>query len=469
MGASELMSGADAAWFRLEESTNPTIVNAVLWFGEPPDWERLTEVLRERLVERFPRFRQRVVRKGVLARPSWEEDPHFELSAHVQRAALPAPGGQAALQELVSREMNQPLEPARPLWKILLVQGDGSGGAMLVRVHHCIADGITLARVLLSLTDEQARADADSGQLWEGGGEPPLPLRHLLQRARGAVGTARAAWRRGKELLAEPIHLVDLTREGARSAAALRQMLELPPEPPSPFRGPLGTQRRAAWSRPFPLERVKEVGRAAGGTVNDVLLTAVAGALRRYVWARGHAVEDLRAAVPVNLRPLSEPLPRELGNHFGVVFLALPLSLEAPLERMRELKRRMDALKRSPQALVTMGVLEVAGWAPMAVERAVADLLETKATLVMTNVPGPRRPVHLAGMRLGGVMFWALPAGLGLCVSVFSYAGQVALGVTADAGLVPDPQALIEGFHEELDALWQAALTLPESGEPAGR
>ncbi|MFP2901788.1 WS/DGAT domain-containing protein, partial [Corallococcus sp. 4LFB] len=194
--------------------------------------------------------------------------------------------------------------------------------------------------------------------------------------------------------------------------------------------------------------------RTLGGTVNDVLLTAVTGALRRYLATRDAPLEDVHALVPVNLRPLDAPVPRELGNRFGVVFLRLPVHLAEPRRRLREVAKRMEHLKRSPEAVLTSGMLELLGHTPAALERAVVDVMGTKASLVATNVPGPRQPVSLAGTRLGGLTFWVPQAGhVGLGISLFSYAGQVTVGVASDASRVPDPGALVSAFQEELAAL----------------
>ncbi|HEX8820190.1 MAG TPA: wax ester/triacylglycerol synthase family O-acyltransferase, partial [Archangium sp.] len=446
----ERMTPADAAWLQMEEPTSLMVITAVLWFDEPVDWERLTEVVRERLVERYPRFRQRVVKSGLLGTPHWEDDPAFRLEAHLGRTRPPAPGGRAALEALVGESMSTPMDFSRPLWELRLIQGGEAGDALLMRVHHVIADGISLARVLLSLTDERADGGAKR-ELFEEEEGTSGTLTRLLRGARTVVGSTRAAWKRGAELLSEPIQLMDLAVEGARGASALSRLLTLPQDPPSPFKGALGVEKRVTWSPPVPVERMREIGHGTGSTVNDVVMAVAAGMLRRYVRARGRVPEDLRAVVPVNLRPPHEPLPRELGNRFGMVFLPLPLGVEDPLERLWELKRRMDRLKRSPEAAVVFGMLTVAGMAPTAVERAAVEVVRKKASLVLTNVPGPKRPVYLAGVKLSGVMFWVPVAGrLGLGLSIFSYAGHVTLGVAADAGLVPEPRELIQDFEEEL-------------------
>jgi WS/DGAT/MGAT family acyltransferase len=454
----ERMSSVDAAWLRMEEPTNLMMITAVLWFDEPPDWERLKAVVRERLVGRFPRFRQRVVEPGgLLAAPYWEEDPAFGLEAHLGHAVVPPPGDRDALEALVSQWMSTPLERSRPLWQFHLVEGFGQGSALLVRIHHTLADGIALARVLLSLMDEGAEEHFTP--------EPPPREEQprpgwvkLLRGARAVASGTRAAWKRGAELISEPIHVGDLVREGARGAAALGRLALMPADPPTVLRGELGTVKRAAWSDPMPLEEVKAIGRAMESTINDVLLAALTGTLRRYLEERGGAVEDLRAFIPVNLRPLDAPIPRELGNRFGLVFLDLPVKEVEPRRRLRALKQRMDALKRSPEAALTFGMLGMVGMAPVAVERAAVEVLAAKGTLIVTNVPGPRHPVYLAGTKLAGLMFWVPQSGkVGLGVSIFSYAGKVTVGVSVDAGLVPDPHRLVIGFQEELKALASAA------------
>ncbi|WP_426749140.1 WS/DGAT/MGAT family O-acyltransferase [Myxococcus sp. Y35] len=452
MAAQERMSSVDALWFHMEEPANLMMITAVLWFEGRLDFERLKAVVRERLVERYPRFRQRAV-PGLLGMPHWEDVAELDLDAHLSRLEVPPPGDRASLEALVGQWMSTPLERSRPLWQLHVVSGADGRDVLLARLHHCLADGIALARVLLTLTD-----GAEAGRASEAPEPPPRPERGGLagwvRGARAVAGTARAVLRKGAELAAEPILAGDLLVQGARGAAAMGKLLVIPPDPRTSLRGPLGTQKRAAWSDPVPLERVKALGRALGGTVNDVLLAAVTGALRRYLESLGEPPEDVHALVPVNLRPLDAPVPRELGNHFGVVFLRLPVHLGTPLRRLQELTRRMERLKRSPEAVLTFGALELLGYTPAALERWAVDTFGSKASLVATNVPGPREPVSLAGTRLEGLTFWVPQTGhLSLGVSLFSYAGQVTVGVAADAGRVPDPHALIEAFHAELDAL----------------
>ena len=456
MAERERMASMDAAWLQMEEATNPMMITAVLWFDGAMDRARLIAVLRERLVERYPRFRQRVV-PGPLGAPYWEDAPDFNLEAHLSETRMPDSAGRAELVGIVGEWLGLTLSRHDPLWHFLLVRNVQGGDVLLARLHHCIADGIALARLLLSLTDPVDASGAPGRTVAPEEREFTPSEQSKSQRAPGWMRLARgarAALHKGAELVREPILAGDLVREGAKGAAALGKLLVRPPDPRSPLRGPLGFDKRAAWSEPIELEQVKAVGRILGGTVNDVLLTALTGALRRYLDTRRGPLEDVHALVPVNLRPLDEPVPRELGNRFGVVFLRLPVHLAEPRRRLREVAKRMEHLKRSPEAVVTSGLLEMLGRTPAALERAVVDVMGTKASLVATNVPGPRQPVSLAGSRMKGLTFWVPQAGhVGLGVSLFSYAGQVTVGVASDAARVPDPEALVAAFQEELDAL----------------
>ena len=217
--------------------------------------------------------------------------------------------------------------------------------------------------------------------------------------------------------------------------------------------------KRAAWSAPFPLDDVKLIKNALGGTINDVLVTAVAGGLRRYLVAAGDDVGnanngglEIRAALPVNLRDDADN--GKLGNKFGLVFLTLPIYIEEPLMRLAEVRRRMLELKRSAEAPVTLGILGAMGLGTDAFREFVVRTLEPKATVVLTNVPGPPIPLYLAGQRIQELMFWVPQAGrLGVGISILSYAGNIHLGIATDAGLVPDPERVLAGVHEELARL----------------
>ncbi len=449
------MGNADAAWLHMDQPTNLMVITGTLWFDEPVDWDRTREVLRTRLVERFPRFRQRVVEgRAPLAGPHWEDDPQFDLDLHLPRLALPGRGDRAALEALVADLMATPLDPSKPLWRWHLVDGYGRGAAIVARMHHCIADGIALSRVLFSLTDEAPDAEIAAvperphrGRI----GGLVAPVEGALEVARGATG---ALTHEAVAIARHPGELTNLAAVARDDAEALAKLLFSPADTPTPLRGELGVAQRAAWSAPISLDAVKEMGHATGTTVNDVVLTAVAGAVRQYLRSREGLVDELTAFIPFNLRPLDQPLPAELGNRFGLVFLKLPVGIGGRRKRLAEIHRRMEEIKHSPEGAISYGLLGAIGRTPVQVERRIVEQFTGKATAVITNVPGPRRRVSFAGTPVRGVLVWAPRSGsVPISVAIFSYVGEITVGLMVDAGLVPDPQRIITAFEREVAAL----------------
>jgi WS/DGAT/MGAT family acyltransferase len=453
------MSSADAAWLHMDQPTNLMVVTAAIWFDEPPDWDRVREILRSRFVERYPRFRQRVVEhRRPLKGPDWEDDPAFDIDMHLHRVALPAPGDSAALQAFVADLMATPLDRSMPLWQFHFVDGYGEGAALVGRLHHCIADGIALARVLLSLTDDAPDAGIEPAARERGEGRGPGLVRSVLGPIGQALGLARdaagAAAHEAVEVARHPEELTDLAAAAREDAVTLARLLAPGADAPTPLKGDLGKAQRVAWTKPIPLEDVKGMGHASGTTVNDVVLTAVAGALREFLRARDALVEDVTAFVPFNLRPLDQPLPADLGNRFGLVFLKLPVGIGDRRRRLYEIHERMERIKNSPEGAISYGVLEAVGRTPAELEHRLVELFSAKATAVMTNVPGPREQVYLAGTPVRGVLVFAPASGsVAMSVAIFSYAGEVTVGLMADAGLVPDPGTIVAGVERELSAL----------------
>ncbi len=470
---SEEMSNVDTAWWRMELPNNLMMITGVFIFDQPLDFERFKRTLEQRFLC-FERFRQRVVEPRLgLGSPRWEIDPQFDIANHVHRIALPAPGDQQALHELVSDLMSMPLDYTKPLWQFHLVEGFEGGSAWIGRLHHCIGDGIGLMRVLLAMSDESPDA------VWQ----PPAeeedttrPGRSAWRIITGPASAAIGATRRvtgavvgsSLDLISNPSQALDYARLGRETTMALGRLLLLPPDPKTIYKGPLGVPKVAVWSDPIPLPMVKAIGRATGSTVNDVLLSAVAGALRRYAEGRAQAVDGLnmRGVIPVNLRRESTKI--ELGNKFGLFFLSLPLGIADPLERLFELKRRMDDLKDSQEAVVAFGILNAIGMAPNEIENIVVNIFGTKATAVMTNVPGPRKQIYFAGAPVREMMFWVPQSGrLGLGVSIFSYNDHVWLGVATDQGLAPDPETIVAYYQEEIAQLYALTEQVAETTTPA--
>ena len=313
------MSSVDKAWFEMDSATNLMIINGLMWFEGKVDFELFTHILENRFIERYERFRQRIV-TGSDGRLYWEQDPHFDLRAHVRRVALPEPRTQEGLQALVSSIINEPLDRRKPLWRFFLVEDVEGGTALFGRIHHCIGDGIALIRVLLDMTSEEREA---SLQLTTHFAQPPARKRRrrgLLGAAlRSARGLAHTSVDLGKTLISQTLltledhsHPAMIARSlglvSAASTAILAKLLILPPDRPTVFKGELSAIKRVVWSQPLDLAKIKEIGRAFDATINDVLIAAVAGALRDYML---QAQDDpnagnINAMVPVNLRPLEQ-------------------------------------------------------------------------------------------------------------------------------------------------------------------
>lgn len=431
------MSHADAAWLRMDRPTNLMVVNSLMWFAAPVAQESLETVLTDRLLERFRRFRQRVVDDHGIW---WEDDADFDLSRHLHRLVLPDPGGRSELETLVASYLTVPLDHTRPLWALYVIDDYEGGTALFFRMHHCIADGIALTRVLLSLTDD---GEQYAGVSTDGPGEHHGLLTAL---ASGAAHEVR-------QTLTHPRHLLDLAAAGVDDARAVAKLLLLPPD--GRFWGRrTGLDKQVTWSDPIPLDRIKQAGRATGTTINDVLLAAVAGALRTDRARAGGPVRDVRVVVPFNLRALDQPLPSGLGNEFGLVYLDLPLAGPTPQDRLEAMSRRMAAIKGSAEGIVSYGILDLVGQAPPVAEKVAVEVFAAKASAVMTNVAGPREPVTLAGKTLRGTIGWVPMSGtIGLGVSIFSYAGDVVIGLAVDRLQVRDPQLLMRDILAELDEL----------------
>jgi len=462
--ARERMSSVDTAWLRMDSSRNLMMIVGVFVFARRVSWEEIARLLEERLLK-FGRFRQRIESDTV--GHYWVDDEDFDIRRHVERARLRRGGGDRELQRLTARLAVQPLDPAHPLWQFHLVENYDGTSAMVTRMHHCIADGIALVRVMLSLTDAVAPAQASEA------GDDPADLEsnpwepYLQPITRGAVAAIDATGTlvtRSLDVVAHPDRLVDYAQVGSQVVRDTLAILLMSDDTHTRLKGTPGGRKAFAWNDPLPLDEVKAVCRGMGASVNDVLLSCVAGALRRYLLGRGDEVAEdceIRAMVPVNLRPASEPI-HELGNRFGLVPLCLPVGIANPVARVSEVRRRMADLKASYQPIVAYVMLGAAGVLPHTLQTQILEYLGNKGSAVMTNVPGPTETINMAGVPLSRMMFWVPQSGdIGIGVSILSYAGGVQFGVMSDVALCPDPQAIIDGFAPEFERLVLALAMLP--------
>jgi WS/DGAT/MGAT family acyltransferase len=455
------MSSVDRSWLRMDTPENPMMISSVLMFDQPIPIKRLKRTLEERFLK-FRRFRQRVVDKGD--KVYWEDDPLFDLDNHLHRIALPGKAGKDELQTLASDFNSTALDFRHPLWQIQYIDNYQGGCALLVRIHHCIADGISLVRVLLSLTDRSPEPRLEKVA------RPPASA----NKARGGVASrflnrlvdsGQAGWQQARlfvdSVRQEPNYPIKLATAASGIAVDLVKLGLAPFEPDTSLKRQLVGRKNVAWAEPLALDDVKQCAKLLGGTVNDALLCAATGAFSRHLREQEQLVPEcgIRVAVPFNLRPLDQPI-ETLGNQFGLVLVCLPVEVSDPLMCFRQVQENMNRLKRSYQAQVTYSLLDLFGRGPDVLERRALKLLSNKASAVLTNVPGPRHPVYLAGSKLVQPMFWVPQSGnIGIGMSIFSYAGTVQFGITVDKGIPADPGAIVGHFRDSFHALHQAART----------
>ncbi|MEX2476424.1 wax ester/triacylglycerol synthase family O-acyltransferase [Marinobacter sp.] len=458
------MSAVDRSWLRMDSPTNPMMICAVLVFEQPIVINRLKRTLNERFLC-FQRFRQRVTQEGD--RIYWQDDPLFDIDNHIRRIALPGESDKEELQALTSNLNSTSLDFRRPLWHIHYIDNYDGGCALLIRIHHCIADGISLVRVLLSLTD--TTPEAKLSRLATKPLPPPANAGNRLRRfTHRILDNGQTAVEQGRLFLQsirkEPDYPLKLATAAGNIVVDLIKLGLAPLEPHTGLRSPLCGRKQVAWADPISLAEVKLCGRALRGSVNDVLLCAATGALQRHFRGAGEHIPEcgIRVAVPFNLRPLRQPIGT-LGNQFGLVLVCLPVEVPDPIMRFRQVQENMNRLKRSYQAQVTYSLLDLFGRGPDILERRALALLSNKASAVLTNVPGPKEAVYLAGAKLVQPMFWVPQSGnIGIGLSIFTYAGTVQFGITVDRGIDADPSAIMGYFRESFTEIRDAALQRTE-------
>jgi diacylglycerol O-acyltransferase / wax synthase len=478
----ERMSRVDTAWLRMDSPSNLMMIVGV-WILKPHvSYDALCERVENSLMK-FKRFKQRVVEDSAGA--TWVDDKNFDRSKHIVIEKLPKTSkanaskdlAQTALQDRVAELATLPLDPKRPLWQLHLIEDYEGGSVLIVRIHHCIADGIALIAVSMSMVDggpkppERKAKVEKRGGLMGGieGAEDWIAgtlVKSLTDMAVKTLGKTGDGVVNSLEMLADPkqgvtstVGMAKIAYQLASDAAALVLMAD---DSATRLKGKPGTTKKVAWCQPIPLAEVKAVGKALNCSINDVLLSCVAGAIGAYLRSFGDDVkgQEIRAMVPVNLRPLEHAY--KLGNNFGLAPLVLPIGIENPIERVYEVRRRMNALKGSMQPLLAFGMLAVAGSLIKPAQEAMLALFAKKTTAVMTNVPGPAQKLKFCGSTLEQSLFWVPQNGtVGLGVSILSYGGGVQFGVISDATLCPDPQKIIDEFEPEFAKLSIVTLMLP--------
>ena len=451
------LSVTDASFLHQEGPAAHMHIGGLTVFAGPPSgYEELLDHVRGRL-HLVPRYRQRLAFPRFDAgRPLWVDDPHFELRYHLRHVALPRPGSEEQLQQLTARIFSTPLDRSKPLWELWVVEGLADDGFGLIsKTHHSAIDGVSgvdLATVLLDLQPEGAEVP-HSGVAWAPRPSPTTAevlAAGVLGAARGVVdGLTRVAG-----TAARPGALVDEAREAAEGVGEL-VWAGLNPAPPTPLNVPIGPHRRYVGVRAR-LADVKLVKDELGGTVNDVVLAVVSGALRTWLLGRGVRCEglELRALVPVSTRTPGER--GAMGNRITAMRGPLPVYIEDPQARLHAVRAAMDGLKESKQAVGAEVLVSAQGWAPPTVLAQASRLqFSTRLfNLIVTNVPGPQFPLYVRGRRMEDVFPVAfLPRDHALAIAIMSYDGGLNLGLLADYDALPDVDVIADGIDLALEEL----------------
>ena len=455
--SSDRLTGLDASFLHLEDAASHMHVAGVMIFeGSPPPYEELLEAIDRRL-GLVPRYRQRLafVPFGQ-GRPKWVDDPHLNLSYHVRSTALPSPGSEQQLRELAGRVFSQQLDRDKPLWEIWLVDGlEGDRFAMLSKTHHALVDGISgvdIMSVLFDTSPEPATPTA-TGERWL---PRPLPSpaqllgEALVERATVPAEIARSvrAVLRGPRLVAEGV------RDAAIGVGAMA-WAGLNPAPSSPYNKPIGPHRRFAWVR-VNLADVKAIKNDLGGTVNDVMLATIAGALGKHLRGRGQNTDglELKAMVPVSVRADVER--GALGNRVAAIMAPLPVWCQDPVARLDIVREELKGLKSGGQAVGAQVLTQLSGFAPPTVMDQASRVMARQRffNLVVTNVPGPQIPLYLAGKRMIDTFpMVPLAKNQALGVALLSYAGHINFGLVGDFDLMWDLDEFTEDVRESLAEL----------------
>jgi diacylglycerol O-acyltransferase len=462
------LSPLDASFLHVEDDVTHMHVGLISLFeGPPPSQEEFRRRLEAKL-HLAPRYRQRVrfVPLG-LGRPVWHDDPHFALDYHVRRTALPAPGGDAELRALVGRVMSHQLDRARPLWELWVVEGLADGRwALLTKLHHAMVDGVSGSALIALLLDDEREAQPAEPPPWMPAGEPgsaAFVAASLADRAKRPWAGLLA----GAHALGAPRELAVQAAYTARGLAGYAGLVRAPEQ--SALNGPLGPHRRWAWARAR-LTDVKEIRRAVGAevTVNDVVLAAIAGGLRTLLADAGEPVDrTVRTLVPVSVR--ADDAHGVPDNRVSAMFAELPLGIEDPVERLLAVSGQLRRLKASHEIDAGQALTALGGLAPevgLSLGARIATRLPQRSVnTVTTNVPGPQRPLFLAGRRmLEALPYVPLGGHVRIGVAIYSYDGGLAFGVTGDADGVLEPLDLCRGIEFAMSELLARAhaMTAPK-------
>ncbi len=460
------MSPLDASFLHLENDVTQLHIGSVAIFeGPPPPVDEMLAMVEGKL-PLVPRYRQlvRFVPFGM-GRPVWVDDPHFNLEYHVRRTALPAPGGEQELRNLVGRVMSQHLDRAKPLWEMWIAEGLGAGRwALVSKVHHCMVDGVSGTDLLTVILDSARDPKRPRAQAWHAESAPG-DIRLLGEALLERTVSPYEIFRAGRAALRAPRQFASQLEDTARGLIGMRGLVRR--TPPSSLNGPIGPHRRWSWAR-SQLSDVKTIRSAFGGTVNDVVLACITNGFRQLLLGRDESIDRVvRTMVPVSVRS-----PGERGtynNRVSAMFAELPVGIDDPRERLDSIRTQMEGLKESRQAVAGEVLTSLSGFAPPLLlalgERVATRVPQRNVNTVTTNVPGPQFPLYAAGRRLLEA-FPYVPLGgrVRVGVAIFSYDGALNFGVTGDYDTAADLTVLCDGIERGMAEL--VKLSAPPPAAP---
>jgi len=467
MMSKERMTNMDKFWLRLDDPTNLMIITAVFEFDQSHDFDRLKEAIEKRWLS-FDRFKMKINETSLGYQ--WVEDENFDIRSHVQRIALAGSGDKNELQEVISNLSTTPLDTAKPLWQMHLIDNYYDGCVILLRVHHCIADGVSLVHAILSITDLDAegiipqkaiqphkvianlpRPANKISKAIEWMVYQPFNIKKTIDTLSQKKNEIRQNFLQGNTYSDK---FNQLSHQLSQMTRSIQKQAFIAPDPKTMFKGKLGIRKNVAWTEPISVSHVKGLGKSLDATINDVLISVMSGVLRNYLIQNNQSVDEinLHVSMPVNRRELGTEY--ELGNKFALISLALPIHIQDPLLRLQEVKKRNDSIKRSPEAFINYHMLRCVGMGPAKFMKKLINYVANKGTAVLSNVPGPQKHLYLAGNKMKNMMFWVPRTGnIGMGISFISYAGNITVGLACDEKLVNHPQHILDSFKDELELL----------------
>lgn len=446
------VSKLDHMMYDANVPTSLVTITGMMVFDNKMDKETLMSIIEHRLLK-FSRFKEKIVIKS--GKPYWHEDELFDLNAHVAHIALPEPGNYNNLQDVVSHLISHPLDSNKPLWKVHLIDNYKGGSAIIWRIHHAIADGIALIKVVFSLTGETKEESLDMDF------EPIKKESKKIKEKKTVIEEINSLFKSGKEWYHEASEFI---KDKDRLKSTFLNALEISNEigklvygksvDKSLYKGSLSHSKKAAYSEALPLQVIKVIGKHYGVTVNDVLLALITGAIRRHLIAHNQDLnQPIRIVVPVNMRKKDEEI--EIKNKVGIITIELPVNEESIEKRIVSIKAKTELLKHSFEPIFIYYLMNIVGDViTPKMEELFIKFFGSKLTGVMTNVPGPRNAIYLGGIEVKDIMFWVPHTILmGIGISIISYNNRVCLGVVTDSNLVKDPDEIVRGYYAEFEEM----------------